>query len=209
MGEWEKRALRAPGHLHTPVSRSPFTNQSMLKKILIGLTVIVAGVIAAAFVKSPDYRVERSLVIAAPVEKIFTMFDNHRKFNEWNPWAKMDPEAKNTYSGPESGVGAVASWEGDKVGKGSATITESKPNERIVERMDWLKPMEGVSTVEFTFKPEGDGKTKVTWAMYGKNEGLLTRVVSLFMDCESMCGPEFEKGLADVAKLVTTPTATP
>ena len=209
MGEWEKRALRAPGHLHTPVSRSPFTNQSMLKKILIGLTVIVAGVIAAAFVKSPDYRVERSLVIAAPVEKIFPMFDNHRKFNEWNPWAKMDPEAKNTYSGPESGVGAVASWEGDKVGKGSATITESKPNERIVERMDWLKPMEGVSTVEFTFKPEGDGKTKVTWAMYGKNEGLLTRVVSLFMDCESMCGPEFEKGLAAVAKLVTTPTATP
>jgi uncharacterized protein YndB with AHSA1/START domain len=92
-----------------------------------------------------------------------------------------------------------------KVGKGAATITESIPNERIVERMDWLKPMEGVSTVEFTFQPEGEGKTKVTWAMYGKNEGLMSKLVSLFMDCESMCGPEFEKGLADVAKLVSTP----
>ena len=209
MGEWEKCPLRPSGHIHTPVSCGQFTNQGMLKKILLGLAVIVAGVIAAAFVKSPDYRVERSLAIAAPAEKIFPMFDNHRKFNEWNPWVKMDPEVKNTYTGPESGVGAVASWDGDKVGKGSATITESKVNERIVERMDWLKPMEGVSTVEFTFKAEGDGKTKVTWAMYGKNEGLLSRVVSLFMDCESMCGPEFEKGLADVAKLVTTPTANP
>ena len=121
----------------------------------------------------------------------------------------MDPEATNTYTGPDSGVGAVASWEGKIVGKGSATITESKANERIVERMDWLEPMEGVSTVEFTFRPEGDGKTKVTWAMYGKNEGLMAKVMSLFMSCEKMCGPEFEKGLADVAKLATAPTATP
>lgn len=181
----------------------------MLRKILIGLVVLIAGVIAAALLKSPDFRVERSLVIAAPAEKIFPWFDNHRKFNEWNPWMKMDPEAKNTYSGPESGVGAVASWHGEKVGKGSATIIESKPNEKIVQRMDWLEPMQGVSTVEFTFKPEGEGKTKVTWAMYGKNEGLLPKVISLVMDCESICGPEFEKGLADVAKLVAIPTTNP
>ena len=181
----------------------------MLKKILIGLAVVIAGVIVAASLKSPDFRVERSLVIAAPAEKLFPYFNNHRKFNEWNPWAKMDPEAKNIYSGPESGVGAVASWEGQKVGKGSATITESKPNERIVERMEWLEPMEGVSTVEFTFNPESDGKTKVTWAMYGRNENLMAKMVSLVMDCEKMCGPEFEKGLADVSKLVTALTANP
>jgi len=177
----------------------------MFKKILIGIAALLIVVIAAAMLKSPEYRVERSLVIAAPAGKIFPYFDNHRKFNEWNPWVKMDPEAKNTYSGPESGVGAVASWDGKKVGKGSSTITVSQPNERIVERMDWIEPMEGVSTVEFTFRPEGEGKTKVTWAMYGTNEGLLSKVVSLFMSCESMCGPEFEKGLADVAKLATVP----
>jgi uncharacterized protein YndB with AHSA1/START domain len=177
----------------------------MLTKILIVIAVLVAGVVIAAFVKSPNYRVERSLVIAAPAEKLFPHFNNHREFNKWNPWMKMDPEARNTYSGPESGVGAVASWEGKKCGKGSSTITESIPNERIVERMDWLKPLEGVSTVEFTFQHEGEGKTKVTWAMYGKNEGLLARAMSLFMDCESMCGPVFEKGLADLAKLVATP----
>jgi uncharacterized protein YndB with AHSA1/START domain len=177
----------------------------MLKKIILALAALIIGIIATALLKSPDYRVERSLVIAAPAEKLFPYFDNHKKFNEWNPWSKMDTEAKNTYSGPESGVGAVASWDGKITGKGSATITESKPNERIVERMDWLEPMQGVSTVEFTFKPEGDGKTKVIWAMYGKNEGLLARLMSMVMDCESMCGPEFEKGLADVAKLVAKP----
>ena len=177
----------------------------MLKKILIGFAALVVVILAAAMLKSPAYRVERSLIIAAPAETIFPWFDSPRKFNEWNPWVKMDPAAKHTYSGPESGVGAVASWDGDKVGKGSATITESRPNERIVERMDWLEPMQGVSTVEFTFQPAGEGKTQATWAMHGTNDGLMSKVVSLFMDCESMCGPEFEKGLADVAKLVATP----
>ena len=74
--------------------------------------------------------------------------------------------------------------------------------------MDWLAPMEGVTTVDCLFKTDG-GKTTVTWAMYGKNEGLLAKLMGLVFDCESMCGPEFEKGLAEVAKLVTTPAAKP
>jgi hypothetical protein len=41
--------------------------------------------------------------------------------------------------------------------------------------------------------------------MYGKNEGLMSRVVSLFMDCKSICGPEFDKGLAGLAELVAKP----
>ena len=83
-------------------------------------------------------------------------------------------------------------------------VNESKPNELIRLRMDWLEPMEGVSTVDYLFKTEG-GKTTVTWAMYGKNDGVLAKVMSLVFNCESMCGPEFEKGLADVAKLVAAP----
>lgn len=176
----------------------------MLKKILIGLAVLILGVIVAALVKSPEYRVERSLTIAAPPEALFGWFNSHKKFNEFNPWLKMDPEAKVAYLGPENGVGAASTWEGKLTGKGKATITESKPNELIRLRMDWLEPMEGVSTVDYTFKTEG-GQTTVTWAMYGRNEGLLAKVMSLIMDCESMCGPEFEKGLAEVAKLVTKP----
>lgn len=180
----------------------------MLKKILIGLAVLIALILLVAAFKSPDYRVQRSRTIAAKPEVIFDYFNNHKKFNEWNPWMKMDPAARNTYTGPEAGVGAVASWAGDIVGEGSATITESKPGELIRERMDWKKPMEGTSTVEFTFKPEG-GKTTVTWAMHGTNDRFVGKVMSLFMSCEKMCGPEFEKGLADLDKLVTAAPAKP
>jgi uncharacterized protein YndB with AHSA1/START domain len=175
----------------------------MLKKILLGLVAVVVLILIVAAFQPKDFRVQRGATIAATPEVLFGYFNNHKKFSEWNPWAKMDPNAKNTYSGPEAGVGAVAEWDGEKVGKGRATITHSEPGKFIRQRMEWFKPMEGISTVEFTFEPDG-GKTKVTWAMFGEN-GYMGKLVSLFMDCESMCGPEFEKGLADVAKLVTTP----
>lgn len=179
----------------------------MIKKALLGLAGLIAILLVVAAFKSPDFRVERSLTIAAPAEAVFPWFNSHKKFNEFNPWLKMDPDAKVEYSGPESGVGAISTWDGKKTGKGKATITESKPNESVRLRMDWIAPMEGVSTVDYIFKPEG-GKTTVTWAMYGKSN-FMGRLFSVFMDCESMCGPEFEKGLAAVAKIVATSNPAP
>lgn len=176
----------------------------MPKIILIGCGVLLAVVVIvliAAALQPAAFRVERSASIAAPAGVLFDQVNDHRKFQQWNPWAKMDPEAKTTYSGTDAGVGAVASWNGAKVGAGSATIIESRPGELVRQRMDWLKPVQGTSTVDFTFKPEG-GNTIVTWAMYGENR-FMGKLVSLFMDCEKMCGPEFEKGLADLERIVS------
>jgi hypothetical protein len=70
--------------------------------------------------------------------------------------------------------------------------------------MDWKRPMEGTATVDFTFEPQGD-KTVVTWAMYGKNN-FMGKVMSMFMDCDKMCGPQFEKGLASLGAVAAAPS---
>jgi uncharacterized protein YndB with AHSA1/START domain len=173
----------------------------LIKRILIGLVAIIGIILILAAFQPTNYRVERSRSIAAPAQALFDQVNDHKKFEKWNPWDKMDPASVTTYSGTDSGVGAIASWKGDLVGEGRATITESKPVELVRQRMDWIKPMEGVSTVDFTFTADGD-KTKVTWAMYGENN-FMGKVMSLVMDCESMCGPEFEKGLVDLEKIIT------
>jgi uncharacterized protein YndB with AHSA1/START domain len=169
----------------------------MIKKTLIGLAAIVAVFLIIAATRPADFRVERSALLSASPAALFEHVNDHHKFAAWNPFMKLDPNVKNTYSGPDSGVGAVCSWEGNRnVGAGSCTIIESKPGELVRCRMDWKRPMEGTATVDFTFKPEGD-KTLVTWAMYGKNN-FTGKMMSLFMDCDKMCGPQFEKGLADL-----------
>lgn len=172
----------------------------MLKKILIGLATVIAIFLIVVALRPADFRVERSATLAASPAALFEQVNDHHKFQEWNPWMKLDPNVKNTFSGAPSGVGAVCSWQGDSnVGAGTSTIIESKPGELVRFKMDWKEPMEGTSTVDFTFKSEGD-KTVVTWAMYGKN-GFMGKAVSLFMDCEKMCGTQFEKGLANLGEV--------
>lgn len=176
----------------------------MFKKILIGLVLVVVIFLVVVAMRSGDFRVERSATLAASPMALFAHVNDHRKFAVWNPFLKLDPNVKNTYSGPESGVGAVCSWDGNKdVGAGSCTIIESKPGELVRSRMDWKRPMEGVATVDFTFKPQGD-KTVVTWAMYGNN-GFAGKLFSLFIDCDKMVGPQFEKGLASLGEAAAAP----
>lgn len=180
----------------------------MITKILFGLVAVLVLFLAYAATRPADYRVERSAALPASAAALFAQVNDHHKFNAWNPFLKLDPNVKNTYSGPTSGVGAACSWEGNRnIGAGSSTIVESRPGELVRMRMDWKRPMEGTATVDFTFRPTGD-RTVVTWAMYGKNN-FMGKVVSVFMDCEKMCGPAFEQGLADLGKVAAAPTPSP
>jgi len=175
----------------------------MIAKFFLVLVAVIAIFVIFVASRPADFHVERSATIAATPALLFEQVNDHHKFAAWNPFMKVDPNVKNTYSGPDSGVGAVCSWEGNmKIGAGSATIIESKPGELVRERMDWKRPIEGTSTVDFTFKPAGD-KTLVTWAMYGKN-GFLGKMISVFIDCDKMVGPQFEQGLAELDKVVTS-----
>src|SRR6185436_21056296 len=104
----------------------------MIKKFLIGLAALIAVLLIVIATRPADYRVERSATLAASPDALFEHVNNHHKFTVWNPFMKLDPNVKNTYSGPESGVGAVCSWDGNSdVGAGSCTIVESKPGELV------------------------------------------------------------------------------
>jgi uncharacterized protein YndB with AHSA1/START domain len=185
-------------------SNQPSLSKTMFKKILIGLAVVILVFLIVIAVQPADFRVTRSATIAASPAALFEQVNDVQKFGAWNPWQELDPNIKNTYSGPPAGVGASCSWVGNReVGAGASTITESRPGELVRFRMDWKEPMEGTSTVDFTFKPEGD-KTVVTWDMYGPNS-FMGKAVGLFIDCDKMCGDQFEKGLANLAAVVAGP----
>jgi hypothetical protein len=173
----------------------------MLIKILIGLAVVVIGFVVVVVTRPTDFRVARSLVMNAPPEAAFAQVNDFHNWNDWSPWAKVDPNAKVIFEGPASGVGAVFRWDGNKdIGSGSMTIQESRPSDLIRIRLEFLKPFAAVNTTEFTFTPQG-GQTLVTWSMYGKN-GFLGKAIGLFMDCEKMVGPMYEKGLASMKGIV-------
>ncbi len=108
-----------------------------MSKVLLVLVLLLGG--AAAYVATrPDaYHVERSATVDAPTATVFAQIDDFSVWKEWSPWEKKDPAMKRTVSTPPSGVGATYAWEGNKeVGKGKMTITDSRPGERVAEKLE-------------------------------------------------------------------------
>ena len=169
----------------------------MLKKILLALAVIMLVLLIVVGLQPSEYRVTRSITIAADPTVVFTQVDDLKKWEAWSPWLKMDPAMKLTYSGPAAGVGAVSAWVGNsEVGEGRMTITESRPRELVRFNLEFFKPMTGTSAAEFTFKPEGS-QTVVTWSMTGKNN-FIAKGICLIMNMDKMVGGQFEQGLASM-----------
>ena len=81
----------------------------MITKILIGLVAIIVIFLIVAATRPANFRVERSAALSASPAALFEQVNDHHKFAVWNPFLKLDPNVKNTYTGPDSGVGAVCS----------------------------------------------------------------------------------------------------
>jgi hypothetical protein len=158
--------------------------------IAIIFFVVIAG-------RPDEFVVSRFTKISASPEKVFPHVNDLHAWESWSPWAKLDPNAKNSFSGAASGVGSAMSWDGNKkVGVGKMTITDSRANEFVRLKLEFIRPFAATNTAEFNFNPDGS-QTDVTWSMTGKNN-FFFKVFGLFVNCDNMIGKDFEKGLAAI-----------
>ena len=169
----------------------------MWQLIFISAALVVSLFLIIVQSRPSDFRITRAARIAAPVDVVFENVNDLHKWEAWSPWAKLDPNAKSTFSGPVAGPGASMVWDGNnKVGAGKMTITDSHPGESLRMNLEFLRPFKAHNLAEFTFKAEGD-QTIVTWSMAGKNN-FICKAMGLFINCDKMVGGEFEKGLANL-----------
>ena len=164
------------------------------------VVVVIAGILIYAATKPDSFRVQRVVLINAPPDKVFPLINDLKAWPVWSPYEKKDPAMKRTYGAVTAGKGATYAWEGNKdVGQGSMEILESTP-QKIVIKLDFLKPFEAHNMAEFLLAPRSaatGGTTDVTWAIYGPSP-YMSKVVSTFMDLDKMIGRDFEQGLADL-----------
>lgn len=176
----------------------------MAKAFMIGGIAILAVVIAIALYAAtkPDiFRVARSTTIQAPPDP---MISDLRNFPSWSPYETKDPAMRRTYSGPETGKGAVYEWDGDKnVGKGSLEIADLSPPSKVTLNLNFVRPFEAHNIVEFTLVPHG-AETDVTWSMQGPTP-FLAKILHVFVDMDHMVGQDFETGLAKLKALAEKP----
>jgi len=169
----------------------------MFKKIVLGLVALLATFAIYVALQPSGYRVERTVTIDAAALEVFANVNDFRKWGAWSPWAKLDPNAKVAFEGPEAGEGTAMTWDGnDEVGAGKMTLVESKPDEAVKIKVEFTRPFEGSTNSGFTFVPNGDG-TDVTWTLSGTHN-FVERAFCLVMNGLDMMGNDLEKGLSQL-----------
>jgi hypothetical protein len=132
---------------------------------------------------------------------IFPLINDFHRWGTWSPWENKDPAMKRTYSGAQSGKGAVYAWDGNRnVGSGRMEILDASSPSKITIKLDFFKPFEGHNTAEFTMLPQGDAATtNITWVMHGPAP-FMSKVMQVFMNLDRMIGRDFEIGLANLKR---------
>ena len=168
--------------------------------IAVVLAIAIAVVLILAASKPNTFSVERAISVKAPPEKIFPLINDFHQWVSWSPYENKDPAMKRSYSGAESGRGAVYGWEGNSnVGAGRMEILDASVPSKILIKLDFFKPFEGHNTAEFTMLPQGDA-TKLNWEMRGPAP-FISKLMQVFMNLDHMIGKDFEVGLANLKKL--------
>jgi hypothetical protein len=141
------------------------------------------------------YTVERSVSVEAPASRVYEQIASFRNWPKWSPWEDIDPDLSRTYSGAESGTGAVYAWSGNRrAGKGRMQIVRATEPSRVDIDLVFEKPWKARNNTYFLIEPASSGAV-VTWSMTG-TKTLMTKMMGVFKSMDAFLGPDFDKGLA-------------
>lgn len=165
-----------------------------LANAFVALLAVVALLLLVGLFLPRSYSVVRVLEIQARPAAIFADLNDLRRWPEWTVWnQEMDPTVQFTFESPETGVGAVYRWKGQKLGQGELKLTEASLTNGIAYDLSFEEGRYR-STGSIRLEEMG-GAVRVSWQNGGDlGKSPINRYAGLFMD--SMLGPDLEQGLA-------------
>ena len=164
-----------------------------LKKIGLWLGILILALILFSFLLPADVKVERSIIVNAPVDRVFDQVNDLRNWEKWSPWKRMDPTMVMTFSNPPVGQNAFYKWESkDKhLATGTMTLSKVVANEEIVTTIEFGDGYVGTSDFHFGHKDDG---IEVTWSMEN-HVGMMPWSKYFGMMMKSQLKKSFDDGL--------------
>jgi hypothetical protein len=170
----------------------------VLSLLIVAVLFVLIGVILPSHA-----HVERNVELANPVSQVYDVLNGFRRYNTWQPWARIDPNAKYTTEGPDFGVGSRISWTSweKQIGTGSLEITESQAGDSITQSLtnEWYG-----TNKTYRFKLEPNQQTRATnlvWTLdvdYGWN--LFGRYAGMYLN--GSVGELMSAGLSQLANVM-------
>ncbi len=143
---------------------------SALKRVVAAFLGLIAVVLIVGYFLPREFRIDQTVEIAAPPERIFPLVNRLPNWQLWSP--SWDP-AKNehlkiVHSGQIEGVGALRQWE-ELRGVGKLWITVSEENRKLEYSSEFstFPAMTSIMTLNPITDEQGNTKTKFTWTSVG------------------------------------------
>jgi hypothetical protein len=135
----------------------------MLATILYLVLGLLIALVVIGWLLPREITVERTISIDRHSDAIYQWIANLKTWPDWTIWNKNeDPSLVYTYSGADTGQGAVMSWTAKKMGGGTLTISTAQPGRFIRYEMR----MTGRTMVvrgNLELESAGGGATLVMW----------------------------------------------
>jgi uncharacterized protein YndB with AHSA1/START domain len=146
------------------------------------MLLVVAGIIAllllmALFMKKEHY-VKREIIINAPRQKVFDFLKLLKNQDQFNKWAKTDPNRNWEFKGTDGTVGFIIAWNGNKkAGEGEKEIMNIIEGKRIETQIRFVRPMATVANVIMETETVPGNQTRVSLI----NSGTLKYPMNIFI----------------------------
>ena len=151
----------------------------ILRIMLILVSLLVVAVFAAASFLPTEINVTQTVLIKAPIQRVFRIVNSFEEYNQWSPWYELDPDAEYQTLGQQSGVGARYEWKSTRpeLGRGSQQIISSQPFHLVQVEMQYGVQGNGLSRFDLDAVDEG---TQVSWTYESAlGGGFMTRYFGL------------------------------
>jgi hypothetical protein len=150
---------------------------SVFQMVLAAIAAVALLLIGIGALLPRQWRVERSIMIYAPPERVHRWAADLAYWSRWAQWDQGSLAPRNELGEPSSGPGATLTWRGrgrSHETTGTVRITQSEPARGVwfEHRVDGGKP----TTATLSFEPK-PGVTQVTW----RDEGELPPIIGGFM----------------------------
>ena len=167
----------------------------------VTLWVVGGGIVLAlgvGLLLPRPFEISRSIVIAAPPERIHPFLDSLRNWPRWSPFDTEIEDIRYEFAEPSSGVGAKRTWTSRQMGVGSQEIVASDPRKGVSMK---LRMTHMDHFFDIALVPEAGG-TRVTWSDRGEFPAAphWRLIGTLFI--ESMVGGMFARGLVALKRVV-------
>jgi hypothetical protein len=171
--------------------------QSKLVQAGLGLGVLLVIMIAIAFFLPSYYLVEKTTVIKASPEIVFSEVRNIKKWGDWDPWSERDPTMKYHPREDEKNRESYY-WVGMDTDYGEIVLLDTQPGRRLWYTINFPNyHLSSAGGFELKAVPGG---TEVKWSDKGYfSWNPAKRFIGLFLG--KMVAKDFDRGLQNLKQV--------